>query len=422
MTNELKVRVHRGTQEIGGSCIELQTGDARLVLDVGRPLSARRGDQVDLPDVPGLASGDDPTLLGVVISHGHLDHYGLLDQVSPNVPVIAGEAAAAIVEAARFFSPGPALRPAIHLRDRVPLQVGPFTITPYLVDHSAFDAYAVQVDTGDHRFFYTGDLRGHGRKAALFEQLIAEPPVDVDILLMEGTHIGASAADEPTHATGSESDVERAMATTMRGTPGLVVAAGSAQNVDRLVTCYRAARRAGRTLLIDLYGVAVARATGRGTIPQPGFPGLGVWVPRRQKVRVMQSGEFHRTREVRGLRVFPEQIAAHPERYAIYTASSSIAELVTAGALDDSGTVIWSMWSGYLKEPSGQRLRSMCATNGVAFEEHHTSGHATVTDLQRLADAFHARALVPIHTEGGFRYGGIFANAEAHVDGDWWAA
>lgn len=422
MTDELKVRVHRGTQEIGGSCIEVKAGDSRLVLDVGRPLSARPGDAVDLPAVPGLASGDDPNLLGVVISHGHLDHYGLLDQVGPNVPVFAGKAAAAIVEAARFFSPGPALRPTAHLEDRVPLEIGPFTVTPHLVDHSAFDAYALQIDACGRRIFYTGDLRGHGRKAALFERLIAKPPRDVDVLIMEGTQVRASADDTPAHNTDFESDVELAIAATMRTTPGLVVATASAQNVDRLVSCYRAARRAGRTLLVDLYGVAIAQATGRSTIPQPGFPELGVWVPRRQKLRVLQSGEFHRTEQVRGLRFFPEQIAAHPQRYAIYTASSSIAELVASGGLSASGTVIWSMWSGYLNEPSGKRLRNLCAANQVSFVEHHTSGHATVADLRRLTEAFDATAVVPIHTEGAARYGGLFARTAEHSDGEWWAA
>lgn len=100
-------------------------------------------------------------MLGVLVTHGHLDHYGLLDQVSPNVPVFSGRAAADIVNAARFFSPGgPALTPTVCFEDRVPMQIGPFTVTPILVDHSAFDAYALSVDADGHRLFYTGDLRG----------------------------------------------------------------------------------------------------------------------------------------------------------------------------------------------------------------------------------------------------------------------
>jgi ribonuclease J len=188
----MRVRIHRGPREIGGSCVELESAGARLVLDVGRPLSAGPDEHVPLPAVRGLADGADRGLLGVLISHPHLDHYGLLDQVHPGVPRYAGREAAASVTAARFFSPtGPDLRPSGHLEDRRPLRLGPFTVTPYLVDHSGLDAYALTIDAGDRRLLYTGDLRGHGRKAKLFERMLAAPPSDVHTLMLEGTHVRA---------------------------------------------------------------------------------------------------------------------------------------------------------------------------------------------------------------------------------------
>ena len=181
----MQVRIHRGSREVGGSCVEVLAGGSRLVLDVGRPLCAGWDEHVPLPDVPGLATGDDPSLLGVVVSHPHLDHYGLLDQVHPAVPVFAGAAAAAIVDAARWFSPsGPQLRATGHLHNGVPMVLGTFTVTPYLVDHSAFDSYAMVVEAAGRRLMYTGDLRGHGRKSRLFEEMLARPPAQIDTLLM----------------------------------------------------------------------------------------------------------------------------------------------------------------------------------------------------------------------------------------------
>jgi ribonuclease J len=109
----LRVRVHRGCQEIGGSCVEVEVEGFRLVLDVGKGLTVGWNEHVPLPPAPGLATGKDPSLLAVLISHPHLDHYRLLDQVSDRVPVYVGRAAASIVNAARFFSPGgPKIRPA----------------------------------------------------------------------------------------------------------------------------------------------------------------------------------------------------------------------------------------------------------------------------------------------------------------------
>jgi ribonuclease J len=417
----VKVRVHRGCREIGGSCVEVEAQGSRLVLDVGKPLTAGWNEHVPLPDVPGLASGDDPSLLAVLVSHPHLDHYGLVDKVSPRVPVYAGAGAAAVVTAARFFSPGgPALVPTGHLEHLVPLQFGPFTVTPHLVDHSGYDSYALVVDAGGRRLMYTGDLRGHGRKSSLFDRMLASPPAGVDTLLMEGTHIRAAPDDSPADAAVlTESQVETDMAATFRATAGLPVVVSSAQNIDRLVTVYRAARKAGRTLLVDLYTASVAVATGRDTIPQPGFPGLGVYIPQRQRVMVKQSGEFHRARDIRAYRVFPEELQANPHRYVVLTGSSSVAELLRAKALS-TGVVVWSLWSGYLAEPSGARLRAQVAAAGVSFVEHHTSGHAPLHDLKRLAAAVKPARIVPIHTEGAQEFSRHFPSVVPREDGAWW--
>lgn len=420
-TAQLRVRIHRGASEIGGSCIEVEHDGSRLVLDVGKPLSAAPGDHVPLPPVPGLADGSDPRLLAVLVSHPHLDHYGLVDQVHPTVPVFCGREAAALVNAARFFSPmGPGLHPTGHLVDGVPLHLGPFTVTPFLVDHSGFDAYALLVEAGSHRLLYTGDLRGHGRKSRLFDRMLAAPPTAIDTLLMEGTHVGAERAEEGKPAL-TEGGVELAMAATFRRTAGLPVVVSSAQNIDRLVTVYRAARRSGRVLLADLYTATVAQALRRATIPQPGFPGYGVFVPRRQRVLVKQAQEFHRTEAVRDHRVFPEQLCADPGRYVVLTGSSSVPELIRAKALT-SGVLVWSLWSGYLEEPSGRRLLDQAAAAGVPGEHHHTSGHAPLPDLQRLVRAIRPRQVVPIHTEGAGEYARHFAGVTRQGDGEWWAA
>ncbi len=73
----VRIRIHRGTKEIGGTCIEVEAQGKRLALDVGLPLDAPdEGHESLLPQVPGFRDPDD-SLLGVVISHPYLDHYGL---------------------------------------------------------------------------------------------------------------------------------------------------------------------------------------------------------------------------------------------------------------------------------------------------------------------------------------------------------
>lgn len=411
----MKAKIHRGAHEIGGNCIEVASGSSRIVLDLGRPLSARWGEPIPLPDIAGLASPD-AAMHGVIISHSHLDHYGLADQLHHDVPVYLGAEAARVLEAATFFSPL-ARRPRLAgtLHDGVPLRLGPFTVTPHLTDHSAFDAYSLLVEADGRSLFYTGDIRGHGRKSRLFDRLLAHTP-KTDVLLMEGTNVRS----EPRAAERlTEQDVEEALLSTLQSTPGLVAILSSAQNLDRLVTAFRASRRSGRTLVVDLYTATVARATGRTSIPQPGFDGLAVYVPQRQLHRIIETEEFQRVSEIADIRLFAEDLAAQRGSLAYFGTSSTATELIEAGALHD-GAVVWSLWEGYLNQPTGKRLRDLLAKAEVPLLHHHTSGHAHVEDLARLVDAFAPARIVSIHSEAADQFTEYFPRVESHADGEWW--
>ena len=40
----MKFKIHRGTKEIGGSCVEVWTASTRMLLDFGMPLVDEHGD------------------------------------------------------------------------------------------------------------------------------------------------------------------------------------------------------------------------------------------------------------------------------------------------------------------------------------------------------------------------------------------
>ena len=182
----MRVRIHRGARQIGGSAIEVEASGKRLLLDCGLPLDADPEDDTLLPDMPGLRT-EDASLLGIILSHGHRDHWGLIPKARADIPVLMGAATERILCAAAPFVPGAVtMQAAGHLADGQPLTLGPFTVTPYLVDHSAFDAYALLVEANGKRLFYSGDLRAHGRKHALFDRMLRHPPAAIDAMLMEG--------------------------------------------------------------------------------------------------------------------------------------------------------------------------------------------------------------------------------------------
>lgn len=384
--------VHLGTQAIGGSCIELATASGeRLILDAGRPLEAPR-DAMDL--LPATLDRSRPAT--VIFSHGHMDHWGLIAELPEVWPILAGEKAAEMMRlTSELFGRGIA-RPITtwHSRSK-PFTIGGFTITPFLTDHSAPDAYMLLIEVAGRRIFYTGDFRAHGRKAKLVEALIAAPPPDINVLLMEGTNLGS---DKPVI---TEAELEEQFVELARTTPRHVFVNWSAQNLDRTVTLFRAARRTGRKLAVDLYGADVLQRLARGTrIPVPGaeFPEL--------KVLITSAGK--RLYKRLGRDDFIEQMVSSPfatSRYslkadpAIIIHRDSMAAEFAAGGLGFTAedAYVFSNWKGYLKDGDPKTGWAKAQACGSKTRKLHTSGHASPADLTRFAAAFAPKALVPVH-------------------------
>jgi len=120
----VRVCIHRGTKEIGGTCVEVESQGKRIVLDVGLPLDVVDPAAMPLHAVPGFDKPD-PSLLGVVISHPHQDHYGLAYRLPEETTFLIGQGAESILEAAdAFTTAGLRLKHVIHLKDRCVLRLG----------------------------------------------------------------------------------------------------------------------------------------------------------------------------------------------------------------------------------------------------------------------------------------------------------
>ena len=258
--------------------------------------------------------GEDASLLAIVLSHGHRDHWGLVPKVGDRIPLVMGKATERIIRAAADFVPDAiALHAAQYLEHGKRLDIGPFAITPRLVDHSGFDAYAMEVEAGGKRIFYSGDLRAHGRKGGLFEALINHPPRNIDTMLMEGSSLGRLAEDQ---SFPSEAALEEIFVDRFKDTAGMALVACSAQNIDRVVTVYRAAKRTGRTLIVDAYAAEVLKATDKDSIPKPvaGWSNLAVFIPQGQRIQLVKKNIASIVDSYRGFRLWPEQLAEHAPR------------------------------------------------------------------------------------------------------------
>jgi len=380
------------------------------------PLDADDPDAVEIPDVKGLKVGD-PSLLGIVISHPHQDHYGLASRIPDSIQFLMGADTERILAAAADFTPsGGKFEKVIHLRNNKPLELGPFRITPYLMDHSAYDAYAVLVEADGKRLFYTGDLRAHGRKAALFERLLSEPPSDVDVLLMEGTTITRTDTDKgfPT-----ENEIENEMTKVFKDTTGMSLVWCSGQNIDRLVTVFRAAKKSYRQLILDMYTAHILAATKNERLPQSHWEQIRVYLPWSQKMRIIKDKSFEITKPYKLDRIYPEDLIAVAAR-SVMLFRPSMSRDMEKGACLPGASLIYSMWDGYLKEKKQQPFLQWLDDRKIPMHQIHTSGHASVKDLKRLRVAMKNATVVPIHTQQPELYEKMFDNVCMHDDNEWW--
>jgi ribonuclease J len=258
---------------------------------------------------------------------------------------------------------------------------------------SAADGVLISHPHQEKRILYSGDFRVHGRKSVLTRKLMAAPPPNLDVLIMEGTNLGS---EKPCV---SESDLEGSFAELFRNTAGRVFVAWLPQNVDRTVTLYRASLRTGRTLVVDLYGAEVMEVLADfGRLPRPGWKNLKVVITSALARMYRRTGREAFVDRMAEHGISATALAQKPAQWVAMVRPSLIRDYARRGVVPNpEDTWCWSMWRGYLSNESGALVRKWFQEGGSRAMYIHTSGHASPSDLQSFAHAMNARNLVPIH-------------------------
>jgi ribonuclease J len=407
----MKALIHRGSNEIGGTCIQLSTEKTTILLDLGLPLS-NGSKTIDVASLKPDA---------VLISHPHQDHFGLIDLLAPDIPVYIGELGKRLIDATRVL-----LGKDLHSNDFhyfkswQSIELGDFTITPYLVDHSAVDAYGFLIEAEGKRVFYSGDFRAHGRKSKLFDKMITHPPKDIDLLFMEGTMMQRSNDEFPT-----ESDVEKKIYETIKGQENISFLISSSQNIDRIVSAYRACLRARKTLVIDIYTAWVLEQLKlvSNSIPTMDWELVKVYTSYSHDNKLKEHPEFFGDfrKRVYRYRVTKENLQSTPTDY-LFLGKMSHFKIIDLYRGEKPVNVIYSQWLGYLSSSNddyygAEAMAAYRTDPQINFVYAHTSGHATVEDLKSFARALKPKMLVPVHTEHGGEYMDLFSNVTTFNDG-----
>ena len=425
----MEIIIHRGTRQIGGSCVEIGSGADRILLDLGLTLSTGEDEPVIagqpvssllasgvLPDIGGVYVNSNPGVSAVVMSHVHQDHLGLAHFVHPTIPIYATEGTWSLHDVLQIFVPKPMpITTHCVLPKRKPVRFGSLTVTAIPVDHSAPDAVALLVEADGKRLLYSGDLRAHGRKAYLYENLIRELAGKINVLLLEGTTIGRPNAEPVT-----EESLEGDLLALLKQQRHFALIFCSAQNLDRLVTIYRAVKRMHKLMVIDLYTAYTLDQLRclSDHLPQWSWDEVRVVPWGYQQQRLIDAGKSGFLEETKRHWFGWEAMKARKRDVVLLMrANRKIADFERELGEDvREMQVIWSMWDGYWDQD--QYVRPFCEKHGIARTKLHTSGHASLTDLQRIAEGLKPELVVPIHTERADDFAQHFAGVRVLADGE----
>lgn len=425
----MKLTIHRGTQEIGGSCVEVKSRNNRIVIDIGMPIVTPSGKKFDfndynkmsleklidskiLPDIKGFYRQDGKSGLidGLLISHAHIDHYGFYNFANEDIQYYLGEATHKLINLSNIFIEDRGLiKKVAYIRDGTQFHIGDFTITPFLMDHSAFDAYAFLIEADRRKLFYSGDFRSHGRKGKLFYKFIRTAPEDIDALLLEGTSINRGSLNPKFK---NEEVVEYEIAKVLKERKTIVFCIASSQNIDRMVSFYKAAKRTGRLFVVDVYTANVLTETGNPNIPHPSerYPEIRVFFPRHLCDKLEKHQNKDMIYKFARYKITKEEITEGQSNVFMLIKSSMRSYLNGIKNLGVS-PVIYSMWDGYLKEPLMKDfVRTLTKGDDKLIYRIHTSGHADVISLKKFVSRLKPDKIIPIHTFGHQMYKEHFKN------------
>lgn len=395
----MQIKIHRGTHQIGGCITEIKTAAARIFIDIGSELPSADKKENERFDIDGVTCGTSDCD-AVLVTHYHGDHIGLFSAVLTSIPIYMGRTAKQIylvvqrtlkkkldkgnperVAEFRTFEAGKSFK----IKD--------IKITPYTIDHSAFDAYMLLIEAEGKRILHTGDFRMHGARGAKMPDVFEKYARDIDVLIVEGTMMS-----RPGEKVITEHELGRRAKDIMSENKNVFILCSST-NIDSIAEFYNAAIANKKPFIVcendfQLEILRIVTANSKSSFYD------------FSKHKIYTYGEnLHDLMQDRGF---------------CFLGRTNYLTQKALEAFPDN-TLIYSLWTGYLDKSNHaydaykNDFVERASAGGSRIEYLHTSGHATAEDIKRICGITQAKIVIPIHSEKPEAFMNMEINSEIRV-------
>lgn len=414
----MKIKVHRGHDQIGGCITEISTDTSRIFIDFGQNLPGNGEPTTPEEDeamVKEIFAQNKKQYEAVFYTHGHEDHIGLFEYIPEDVSQYMSEGTKGLLEIKydvlyegadlkvnEFLEKecdsleySDALNRLIYADNKCKLLnkiqvwqrtsprkvlesicIGDIKVTPFFNCHSIYDSHMFFIEADDKRIWHMGDYREHGYLGKGLIPTLKKYATDIDVLITEGTMLKRE--DKCIH----ERIVSYKMQNVMRAFKYVFVLA-SATDIERLAAIKRASIDAAKPLYISslfMKKTMVYFTERESKLSKGLFSFEPLFYNDRMLKKLKQTG------------------------MTMVVVTSQMKRV--KGLLDklpqEETLLIYSSWDGYYKDPEQVKVNPKYKEFRDMFYnvvDIHTSGHADRQTIEKVIKTVKPKEVVCIHKE-----------------------
>ena len=415
----MKIKIHRGLDQIGGCITEIWTDSSRVFIDFGQNLPSNGKTATPEEDdlmVADIIRNNEKEHQAVFYTHAHEDHVGLFRYIPLEQYIGEGSKELLLIKYRTLLERYEMAIDECHqlqegskeneelqeenyrttkgLIDKLkafktwkrtalkespsPITIGDIRVTPFFTCHSIYDAHMFLVEADGKRIWHTGDYRQHGYMGKGLLPMLRRYATDIDVLITEGTMLKRK--DKCIH----ECEVSRKMESVMQAFKYVFVLA-SATDIERLASIKMAAENANKPLCI--LSLFMKRTMEFFTERQSSLSrGLFSFAP------LYYTDKLYDKLKRKGFTI------------VVGTSQADKVKKLLDRLSQEETLLIYSSWDGYYKNAEQVKANPKYKEFREMFHnvvDIHTSGHADKATIRKVIETLCPKEVICIHKEAG---------------------